>query len=209
MRRSAWRLGLGLALVLLPAGFPNAALPKHSLKPEAATLTGQLLVASQRIGDPSFHRTVILLIRHSRKDGSFGITINRPVGEQPLAKVLDALGVKDASVAGSVMVFVGGPVEQKLGIVVHTAEYELADTIHINGEVAATTSREILDDIAHNQGPQKMLLAFGYAGWSPGQLENELARGDWFVVPSDPALVFDEPRDRVWHEAMARRPRDP
>ncbi|HKZ96225.1 MAG TPA: YqgE/AlgH family protein, partial [Hyphomicrobiaceae bacterium] len=68
--------------------------------------------------------------------------------------------------------------------------------------------REVLVDIGHKRGPEKALVAFGYAGWGPGQLESELARDDWFIAPADADLVFDEPREKVWDQAMARRPKD-
>jgi putative transcriptional regulator len=138
---------------------------------------------------------------------AFGITINRPVGERPLAWLLENLGDKDAAAAGNVRVFAGGPVQPELGFIVHTTDYERPATMDINGEVAVTASLDVLRDIAAGQGPQKALLAFGYAGWGPRQLEGELAREDWHVIPAELALVFDEPRERVWDEAMARRSR--
>src|SRR5262249_48205706 len=153
---------------------------------------------------PRFSRTVILLIRHG-KDGAFGITLNRPVGELPLVRLLEGSGEKDLPKAGNVRIFAGGPVEQQMGFVVHSTDYQREETIAINGELAATTSAETLRDMARGKGPRKTLVVFGYAGWGRGQLEAELARHDWLIATADAALVFDTPRERVWDEAMARR----
>lgn len=207
---SIWlrRFLFGLGALLLPAAFLHAALPKHKLVPDSVSLAGQLLIASERMGDPRFARTVILMVKHS-KDGALGITINRPVAERSLASLLELLGEKDVASAGSVRIFAGGPVQPEIGFVVHTMDYQRRNTIDINGEVAVTASPDVLRDIARSKGPQKALVAFGYAGWGPGQLEGELAREDWHVAPADQALIFDEHRERVWDEAMARRARDP
>jgi putative transcriptional regulator len=198
------RLLLALAAVLLPAAALHAALPKHSLAPEPDTLTGRVLIASPGISDPRFARTVILLIRHG-KDGAFGITINRPVGERSFATLLAPLGDKDLEKAGGVRVLAGGPVDQQTGLVLHSTDWEHADTIAINGELSATTSADVLRAMARGKGPKRTLVVFGYAGWGPGQLEAELARKDWLVASADATLVFDVPRERVWDEAMARR----
>lgn len=207
---SVWlsRFFVAVAALLLPATVLDAALPKHNPAPQAVWLTGQLLVASPRMGDPRFRRTVILMVRHNA-EGALGVTINRPIGERPLADVLEKLGDENAEVAGSVRVFAGGPVQPDRGFIVHTPEYRRQGTIDVNEHVAVTTSKEVLRDLARNQGPQKAFLAFGYAGWAPGQLEGELARDDWLVAPADATLIFEEPRDRVWDEAMARRAREP
>ena len=207
---SVWlrRLIFGLAALLLPASLLNAALPRHKLDPADSSLAGQLLIASPKMPDPRFRRTVILMVRHN-KDGALGITINRPLGEQTLARFLEGLGEKDATATeGSVRLFAGGPVQPELGFVVHTDDYRRKETMILNEGLAVTSSREILLDIGHKRGPEKALVAFGYAGWGAGQLENELARDDWFIAPADPDLVFDEPREKVWEQAMARRPRD-
>jgi putative transcriptional regulator len=196
----------GCALVA-PGPLLEAALPKHNPAPQSSTLAGQFLIASPQMRDPRFRRTVILMVRHN-KDGALGVTINRPVGEKPLASFLEALGEKGAAVEGSVRLFAGGPVQPEVGFVVHTDDYRRKETIVVNGRLAVTSSREVLVDIGHKRGPEKALVAFGYAGWGPGQLESELARDDWFIAPADPELVFDEPREKVWDQAMARRPRD-
>ena len=194
-----------LVAVLAPATILDAALPKPQLSPESVSLTGQLLVASTTMGDPRFQRTVILVVRHN-ESGAFGIAINRPVGQRTLASLLEKLGEKDA-VAGNVQIFAGGPVQPDLGFVIHTTDYKLADTTAINDDVALTASPEILRDIGRKKGPQKVLVAFGYAGWGPNQLETELAHNAWFTITADSALIFDAARDRVWEEAVARRPR--
>jgi len=163
-----------------------------------------MLVASPDIRDPRFSHTVILIVRHGR-DGALGIVINRPVGEQPVAKLLEAIGQNEPGVSGNVQVFAGGPVEPWLGFIVHSAEYHLAQTLDIDGRVAMTSSPEVLRDIGHNAGPRKSLVAFGYTGWGPGQLENELAQHGWFTIPEDPKLIFDEEREKVWDDAKARQ----
>lgn len=194
--------------LLLSATVLDAALPKPQLSPQSVSLTGHLLVASTEMGDPRFQRTVILIVRHNQ-NGAFGVAINRPVDEHSLTSLLEKLGEKDATVGGSVRIFAGGPVQPSLGLVIHTADYRLPETTDIDGEVALTTNPAILRDIGRNKGPQKALVVFGYAGWAPNQLEAELAHDAWFTIPADLALIFDESRDRVWDEAMARRPRNP
>jgi putative transcriptional regulator len=106
------------------------------------------------------------------------------------------------------IVFIGGPVQPNVGFVVHSTDYRRAGTLDVDGRVAMTSSLEVLRDIADKKGPAKALIAFGYAGWAPGQLENELARNVWDTAPEDPALVFDDDRDKVWEHAAARRTRD-
>jgi putative transcriptional regulator len=173
----------------------------------ALLLPGTLLAAAPDIGDPRFAATVILMVRHDRT-GALGIVINHLVEKRTIASLLAVMGKPDASVHGILRVYSGGPVDPGIGFVVHSAEYHRADTIAIDGAVAVTSSPAVLRDIGHGIGPAKRLLAFGYAGWGPGQLEAELAQHAWFTEPEDPKLVFDDDRDIVWKEALAHRSRD-
>jgi putative transcriptional regulator len=207
---SLWtrRLILALAALLLPASLLDAGLPKHKLDPEApASPAAQLLVASTKMRDPRFQRTVILMMRHGA-EGAIGIAINRPVGERSHASVLEGLGEKGATAEGSMRIFAGGPVQLEIGFVVHTPDYKRPQTFAVDRHISVTSTHEIISDIAHKRGPAKALVAFGYAGWAPGQLEAELELDYWVRVPADQRLVFDLDRDKVWDEAMARRPRD-
>jgi len=172
-----------------------------------ASLAGQFLIATPAMRDPRFDHAVILMLRHDG-DGAFGIVINRPLGQRAMADLLQALGAKDTAAAGNVQVFIGGPVQPNVGFVVHSTDYHRAETLDVDGRVAMTSSREVLRDIADKKGPAKALIAFGYAGWAPGQLEAELARNVWYTAPEDPQLVFDDDRDKVWEHATARRTQD-
>jgi putative transcriptional regulator len=196
--------------VLPTAGIFAAAMllgPVAAEPPEIAPLTGQLLIAAPTIGDPRFAHTVILMVRHDR-EGAFGIVINRPVGESPIASLLEGAGEDVSGISGNVRIFAGGPVQQELGFVVHSVEYRLDETLEVDGRVAMTANRQVLRDIGHNRGPVKSLFALGYAGWGPGQLEGELAHHDWFTTPAEPTLIFDDDRANLWEDAMARRTRD-
>jgi putative transcriptional regulator len=207
--RLTWfeRALLGLAAILLPATLVRAALQNPAEAPGQGSLAGQILIASPTLGDPRFDHTVVLIVRHN-VGGALGIVLNHPMGERPLASLLDAIGEKDATVAGSLRIFSGGPVQPDVGFVIHSTDYHRPETIEINGHVAVTSSREILRDIASQHGPEKMLVAFGYAGWAPGQLEAELAQRAWFTSATDNKLIFDEDRDKVWDDAMAHRTQD-
>jgi putative transcriptional regulator len=194
-----------LAIAALGATVPQA--EESPVEPPA----GQLLIASDAIKDPRFFHSVILLIGHDRK-GAFGIAINRPLGERPLAELLGAASgdsdQRDSAVEGNVRVFAGGPVQPQFGFVVHSTDYRRAATQQIGDALAITADKATLRDIGRHAGPAKYLFALGYAGWGAGQLEAEIARREWLTAPGDPDLVFDAERDAVWAKAMARRLRE-
>ena len=197
-----------ILLLLLAAALPAAA------EPAADSLAGQLLVASAAIQDPRFHHSVILLLRHDAS-GAFGIVINRPLGERPIAELFaDANrgdkgnATKGSGLEGTIRVFLGGPVEPQYGFVIHGEDYRRPETLRLENGIAMTATKDVLRDIGRHQGPEKYLFALGYAGWGAGQLEGEIARRDWFTAPADGDLVFDEERGAVWERALARRTRD-
>jgi putative transcriptional regulator len=198
---------LALAAILLPATLLHAALQNPAETPGQASLAGQILIASPGLRDPRFDHTVILMVRHSA-GGALGIVLNRPLGERPLANLLDAIGEKDSGITGSLRIFSGGPVQPEIGFVIHSTDYHRPETVEIDARVAMTSSREILRDIASRHGPLKMLVAFGYAGWGAGQLENERGQRAWFTAAADTQLIFDADRDKVWDDAMAHRTQD-
>jgi putative transcriptional regulator len=198
------RLFLIVTAFVLQTALLRAALPGPGEAPEPArpSLAGQLLVAAPWIGDPRFERTVILIVEDG-PDGAVGIVINKPIGDQPLASVFKALGQKESDVAGSVRIFSGGPVQPEAGFVVHSADYHRPETVALTDRVSMTSSVAILQDIGDKKGPAKSLIAFGYAGWGPDQLEHEIEDHAWGIAEADPTLVFDDDRDKVWEDARS------
>jgi len=204
MRHWLKRPMLRVAVLIVLAGISLPARSKPEVAPQETFLSGQLLVAAPNIGDPRFERTVVLLLKHNR-NGALGIVINRPIGERPLAELMSVIGEDTTGIKGSVPIFAGGPVQPEAGFVLHSTDYRRAETRDVAEGLAVTSTHEILVDIAHQKGPKKALIAFGYAGWGPGQLENEMALHGWFTAPADPKLVFDDDREKLWQDAMARR----
>jgi putative transcriptional regulator len=172
---------------------------------EAGRLSGRLLVATETLRDPRFQRTVVYMLRHDG-DGAMGLVVNRPVGDIPLTQLLDRLQRNNEGVTGAIRVHYGGPVQPGLAFVLHTADWTGKESDVIRDRIALTRDPAILDAIAHGTGPRRFLLALGYAGWAPGQLEAEIVRGDWVTVPTDEALLFDEEAGSKWERAIARRP---
>jgi putative transcriptional regulator len=193
----------GAVAVVLSATVLHAALPTTPDISGPTSLTGQLLVATPALNGSPFEHAVILMAQHNR-EGALGIVINRPLDMRPIASLLDAFGANTTGVTGSVRVFLGGPVSPEVGFVIHGADYHLTETLDIDGRVALTAAPDVLRDIGLDKGPSKSLVAFGYAGWAASQLDDEVARGDWYSVPEDPSLVFDDDRSKVWTDAMAR-----
>lgn len=173
-------------------------------------LTGSLLISTPAIGDPRFARTVIYLCAHSDQ-GSFGLVVNRPIPMLRLGQVLAEIGIAPAGAVPDAPVLGGGPVEAQRGFVLHRDDWpdHAADT-PLPGGLALSASTEILGAIARGRGPSEWLLALGYAGWGPGQLEAELAQNAWLTRPADPALIFAEPRgDALWVRALRGMGVDP
>lgn len=193
-------------LLLVPAILGRGAEPQPPTDPPA----GELLVASAAIEDPRFQHSVVLLLRHDGT-GAFGIVINHPLTERPLADLLADTGSKDRTdtpVEGTIRVFLGGPVQPEYGFVIHSTDYHRAETLVVSDELAMTANTEVLRDIGHHRGPAKFLFALGYAGWGAGQLEGEIAQHGWFTAPANSDLVFDTDRAMVWEKALARRTRE-
>lgn len=201
---SGWlkHLLLGFAALFLPAMLFCPVAPYSSAAAQSDPLVGKLLIASPQMGERLFYRTVILIVEHD-EGGALGIVINQPFEERSIASLLEGIGKKDPGVEGTVRVFAGGPMEPDIGFIVHSTDYRRPETLDIDGRIAMTSNPEVLRDIGHKKGPKKSLVAFGYAGWGPGQLEIELARHDWFTIPEDPQLIFEDDRRKVWEDAMA------
>jgi putative transcriptional regulator len=202
---SVVRLGLPAAAVLLSASALHAALPSATA-PEVSgrtSVAGQLLIATPALSGPPFEHAVILVVRHN-KDGALGIVVNHPLAEQPITAVLRAFGADASGVSGKVRLFLGGPVDPQIGFVLHSADYHNDDTLDIDSRVALSSGPQILRDIGLGKGPRRSLIALGYAGWAPSQLDDELRKGVWIILPEDPGLVFDDDRAKVWSDAMAR-----
>jgi putative transcriptional regulator len=187
--------------IVVPAAMLHAALPTEPEISGRTSFAGQLLIASPSLPDP-FDHAVIFMAQHDR-NGALGIVINRPVARRPIATVLAALGADADGVTDSVMIFLGGPVSPNIAFALHGAGYHRAHTMDIDGRVALSDAAEVLRDIGTGQGPKQSLIAFGYAGWGPQQLDDEIARGSWVAAPENPALVFDTDRAKVWTDALA------
>lgn len=173
-------------------------------------LTGSLLISTPAIGDPRFARSVIYLCAHS-DEGTFGLVVNRPIPMLRLAQVLEQLGLAPAGAAPDAPVLGGGPVETQRGFVLHRDDWpgHPADPA-LPGGLALSASTEVLAAIAQGDGPSEWLLALGYAGWGPGQLEGEIAQNAWLTRPADPALVFAAERgDALWIRALRGMGVDP
>ena len=192
---------LALGLLVRPAGTAsqNGATP-----PKPSGLTGQLLVAAEEMSDPRFVRTVILMIRHDAT-GAMGLVVNRPIGDVPIARLIEGVGLDGAWVRGDIRLHYGGPVERRQVLTLHTTDYAIEGTLRVAGDTAVTGNPEILRAMGRGKGPKRHLVVLGYAGWAPGQLEGEMKAGGWFAVPADAAILFDDKYDTKWDRAMARR----
>jgi len=166
-------------------------------------LEHQFLIAMPGMEDPNFFRGVTLLCQHN-EEGALGITINRPSSEFTLADVLTQIGIacEDDRVA-TMPVYEGGPVHPERGFVLHTGEPNWESSMVVGNGISVTTSRDVLEAIGAGRGPDKFLVALGYAGWAAGQLEDEMRENAWLNVMARSDIVFDLPDDKRWEQAVA------
>jgi putative transcriptional regulator len=167
------------------------------------SLAGQLLVAMPQMLDHRFQRTVIYLCAHN-DEGAMGLVVNKLIGTLTLIELLQQLSIPAPGLVETPRVHFGGPVESGRGFVLHTEDYKEEGTLVVGGGIALTATLDVLRAIGRGAGPQRSLLALGYAGWGPGQLDNELQQNGWLHVPADQDLVFDNDIDTKWRRALAK-----
>ena len=169
---------------------------------EGNHLPGHFLIAMPSMLDPNFQRTVTYICEHT-EDGAVGLVVNRPM-DMDVSDVLRelAMDVRNESIA-SQPVLQGGPVEQHKGFVLHESPESWDGTLWSRDSIQVTASRQILSALADGSGPERAALALGYAGWGPGQLEEELLENAWLVAPAASRIIFETPPDERWREAAA------
>lgn len=165
-------------------------------------LAGKLLIAMPGMGDPRFTHSVIFLCAHS-DDGAMGLIINKPAADLEFAALLGQLGIPRSPRARDIRVHIGGPVEHGRGFVLHSGDYSRAgSTLSVDARFAMTTTLDILQALADGGGPERSMLALGYSGWGPGQLEGEIGANGWLTCDASPDLVFQEACERKWAQAL-------
>ncbi|NWF37468.1 YqgE/AlgH family protein [Mariprofundus sp. KV] len=164
-------------------------------------LTGQLLLATPSLQDPNFSDSVILICHHD-DEGCMGLIVNRPQ-EISLSDVLNDLGIEQSAKADpsdevKQRVYEGGPVDAFRGFVLHDGWHIYESTMQISEELHLTSSRDVLEELARGEGPEHYMFILGYAGWSAGQLEQELSNNDWIIAPVSHHILFQEPPEMRW-----------
>lgn len=166
-------------------------------------LTGQLLIAMPAMTDPRFARAVIYLCAHG-EEGAMGLIINKPLPGLRFANLLNQLKIETTEATPDIRVQLGGPVESERGFVLHSLDYEGTDehTLRVSEDIGMTGTTDILADLAAGKGPDEALLALGYSGWGPGQLEQELAQNAWLTAPMRDEIVFGRAHEHKWKAAV-------
>lgn len=167
------------------------------------SLQGQLLIASPHMEDPRFKHSVILMCQHDG-NAAMGVVINRQSNQINLSQLCKTLEMGTPRFCGDQPVFIGGPVENGRGFVLHSQDHMRPESVAVTNEIGLTSSVKFLRDITDGTGPARSIVSLGYAGWSAGQLETEITQNAWLHLPSTSDLVFDPNVDAIWHKAYAQ-----
>lgn len=172
-------------------------------KTEIETLEGKLLIAMPGMGDPRFDKSVVFICAHS-DEGALGLIINKPTPELQFESLLKQLEINVDTPKQDIRVHFGGPVENGRGFVLHSGDYQTNDaTLQVSDAFGMTATLDVLEEIANGTGPKSALLALGYAGWGPGQLESEILQNGWLTCDAPPELVFGAEDDTKWTAALS------
>ena len=165
-------------------------------------LTGSLLIAMPGMGDPRFDKSVVYMCAHS-PEGAMGLIVNKPTEDVRLSHLLEQLEIDVADGVRDGPVYFGGPVEHGRGFVLHSRDYTSdISTLNVDDDIAMTATLDILEDLAKGDGPAQALMALGYAGWGPGQLEGEIAQNGWLTCEASCDLVFASDDGAKWENAL-------
>jgi len=170
--------------------------------PKSAYMIGQFLIAMPSMPDPRFSRSVVYVCAHNA-DGAMGLIVNRLFEGLSFTSLLGQLDIPPADISRDVAVHFGGPVESGRGFVLHSNDYSGEGTLVVDGKVSLTATIDVLKALAEGHGPSQCVLALGYAGWSPGQLDAEIQANGWLHAPATPELLFDPDLDKKWDRVLA------
>ena len=168
------------------------------------SLTGQLLIAMPQMMDPRFARSVVYVCAHSEDAGAMGLVVNKLFEALTMGELFTHLKLDPGALGRSRPVHFGGPVEPGRGFVLHTTDYREDATLAVADGIGLTATLDILRAIGKGEGPRRSLLALGYAGWAPGQLDAEMQANGWLSVSADTDLVFDDDFEGKWRRALAK-----
>ena len=166
-------------------------------------LAGQMLIAMPQMRDARFSRAVVYLCAHT-KEGAMGLVINRMFDGLSFPDLLEQLSIEPTPLCDPIKIHFGGPVEAGRGFVLHSTDYVQETTLVVNDDVGLTATIDVLKAIANGAGPNRSLLALGYAGWAAGQLDNEIRDNAWLSVEPDEDLLFGTDLDHKWERAIAK-----
>ena len=169
---------------------------------EPQFLTGQFLVAMPNMGDPRFVKSVIYMVSHN-DEGAMGLIINKIHDKMRFPDLLKQLGIPATGRLLEWNVHHGGPVETARGFVLHSPDFTSETTLAVNQNIALTATVDVLQAVASNHGPAHGLFALGYAGWAPGQLDQEIQANGWLTMPANPDILFDRDHDNKWHRVLS------
>lgn len=168
------------------------------------SFAGQLLVATEEMRDPRFMESVIYLVKHDA-EGTLGLIINRPLAQGSIDDLLKGFGAESKGSNRQVVIHYGGPVSTLQGFVLHSDDVTVGSSTKVKDGIAMTSDIKMIEAIAAGKGPKQSLVLLGYAGWAPGQLQEEIKASAWFVIPADKSLIFGKDPEKKWSQAMERR----
>lgn len=170
--------------------------------------TGQLLIAMPGMQDERFYKSVIYICAHT-EDGAMGLVINQIIKGISFPGLIEQLGIDEVSNDSTVPIHFGGPVEAGRGFVLHSDEFQQDATLEVDSGISLTSTMDVLKAIARGRGPRRSILALGYAGWGPGQLDDEIRANGWLQIPGDTNLIFDLDHTTKWKRAIEKIGIDP
>ncbi len=167
------------------------------------SLQGNFLISTSQMPDPRFRERVVYMCAHN-EDGAMGVIVNHPITDISLSDVLLSANIEVDEEISFPPVYLGGPVEMESAFILYTSDYDTQNSMKVSETVSLSSDPKILKDIAVGRGPQHYLFLLGYAGWSPGQLENELGVNGWLTLPAEDDVLFHTPDELKWKKAAEK-----
>lgn len=179
------------------------------MTPPDLSLCGKLLIAMPAMGDNRFAHSVVFVCAHS-DEGAMGLIVNKPAPDIRFSHLLEQLGIDVQPGIRDIRVHIGGPVEHSRGFVLHSGDYRsTSGTVEVDDRIAMTATMDVLEDLARGKGPDHSMLALGYAGWGPGQLEGEIAQNAWLTCDPRDDIIFGRANEHKWTAALKTMGIDP